>query len=250
MELMNINQEGLEEYINSKWPNLTKNDLYQALALCKAYNLNPALNQVYIIKYGTQPATIVVNYQVILAKAQQNPNYYRFDISYWKDGKELPCPNLSLNDCAGINVLVRIYDKENRMLGNTKWNIQENALANKGTFKQTMFNSWVEKCALVNAFRRTFPNEVQGLYIKEEFDVDNSTGEVTQASKPIRKAPRLSQVFKDANKKLEEQVKEPTKRLEIVESFIKDNAMTMKDFQEGKFDLNDLDAYIKIKQGE
>ena len=43
--------------------------------LCKVRKLNPFLKEAYLVKYGTQPAQIVVGKDVFLKRADKNPNY-------------------------------------------------------------------------------------------------------------------------------------------------------------------------------
>ena len=43
--------------------------------LCKVYKVNPFLKEAYIIKYGDQPATIVLDYKVLQQIAETNKNY-------------------------------------------------------------------------------------------------------------------------------------------------------------------------------
>lgn len=44
-------------------------------ALCKARKLNPFLKEAYCIKYGNQPAQIVVGKDAVLKRAILNPHY-------------------------------------------------------------------------------------------------------------------------------------------------------------------------------
>lgn len=43
--------------------------------LCKAHQVNPFLKEAYIIKYGSDPATMVMDYKVLQMSAESNPSY-------------------------------------------------------------------------------------------------------------------------------------------------------------------------------
>lgn len=43
--------------------------------LCKVYKANPYIKEAYLVKYGNQPATIVLDYKVLQQRAESNPNF-------------------------------------------------------------------------------------------------------------------------------------------------------------------------------
>lgn len=150
--------------------------------LCKARKLNPFLKEAYCIKYGTQPATIVVGKDVYLQRADSFPDY---------DGKTsgviVRQTNGSLLEREGCFVLTdreelvgawcRVYRK-----GRTHPEYMSVSFAEAAQRKRdgSLNSNWVkqpatmcEKVAVVRALRAAFPQEFSQMYIEGEMP-DNS----------------------------------------------------------------------------
>ena len=54
-------------------------ELAYFIATCKERNLNPFTKEVYFIKYGTNPAQVVVSKDAFMKRAEQNPNFDGFE---------------------------------------------------------------------------------------------------------------------------------------------------------------------------
>ena len=54
-------------------PGATDQEVLYFIELCKAQKLNPFVRDAYLVKYGTQPAQIIVGKDVFLKKAGENP---------------------------------------------------------------------------------------------------------------------------------------------------------------------------------
>ena len=54
---------------------ITNGEINMFLSLCKFQKLNPFLKEVYLIKYGSSPATMVVGKEVLLKRAMRSPKY-------------------------------------------------------------------------------------------------------------------------------------------------------------------------------
>ena len=67
------------KFITGNNANITLAEFKFFSELCRARKLNPFLKEAYCIKYGTQPATIVVSKDVYVERADAHPDY---------DGKE------------------------------------------------------------------------------------------------------------------------------------------------------------------
>ena len=55
-------------------------------------------------------------------------------------GKKLEAPSITQN-MKGVVIRVNIYDKENNLISNNDFNLDENALANYSTFKKDRYQS-------------------------------------------------------------------------------------------------------------
>lgn len=143
---------------------LSQSDTVQFMLLCKKYKLDPFNNDVYFVAYGGK-YQMITSYQVILAIGQSQPNYGGFENKYYVNGEEVAVIT-GLED----NLIIKtfIYDKQRNIIGQTLANINDYRSKNKGTFKVDNPVSFAEKVALTNAFRRSFAQKLNGLYIKEE----------------------------------------------------------------------------------
>ena len=56
-------------------PNATDSELALCVELCNRQHLNPFTKEVYLVKYGSAPASIITSYQVFNRRANKQPNY-------------------------------------------------------------------------------------------------------------------------------------------------------------------------------
>ena len=54
---------------------ITDSEFNNFFQLCKANKVNPFLKEAYIVKYGSDPATIVIDYKVLQMSAEVNPAF-------------------------------------------------------------------------------------------------------------------------------------------------------------------------------
>lgn len=136
---------------------VTEGELMNFLALCKYQKLNPFLREVYLIKYGKSPATMVTGKETFLKRAAKNPAYDGHETGISQDGK---------------TAWAKIYVK-----GRSRPTIVEvdyNEYVGKKS-DGTINHIWREKprtmlkkVALVQALREAFPEDFAGLYSVEE----------------------------------------------------------------------------------
>ena len=54
---------------------ITESEITLFISLCKYSQLNPFLNEAYLVKYGTEPATMVVAREAFMKRADSSENY-------------------------------------------------------------------------------------------------------------------------------------------------------------------------------
>lgn len=170
-------------------------------SLCKARGLNPFLKEAYCIKYGKNPAQIVVGKDAVLKRAIKNPNY---------DGMEsgVIVQNKETSEIIERKGTFYLRDSENLVGGWAKvyrkdWqhptycSVGFDEVAQKKSDGSLNANwsgkgaTMVEKVAKVRALRETFVEELGGMYEAEEMGVDlpNETApqkqEIIQQDEPI-----------------------------------------------------------------
>lgn len=148
--------------------------------LCKARKLNPFLKEAYCIKYGSQPAQIVVGKDAILKRAILNSNYDGMEsgvIVVNNSGEVVERKGtFKLPDEQLVGGWAKVYRKD--WQHPTYCSVSFDEVAQKKS-DGTLNSNWsskgatmVEKVAKVRALRETFIEQLGGMYEAEEMDVD------------------------------------------------------------------------------
>lgn len=191
----------VQNYIVGTDAQITMPEFKFFTSLCKARGLNPFLKEAYCIKYGKNPAQIVVGKDAVLKRAIKNTNY---------DGMEsgVIVQNKETSEIIERKGTFYLRDSENLVGGWAKvyrkdWqhptycSIRFDEVAQKKSDGSLNANwsgkgaTMVEKVAKVRALRETFVEELGGMYEAEEMGVDlpNETvpqkQEIIQQDEPI-----------------------------------------------------------------
>lgn len=162
-------------------PNIEDKELALVLGLCKAQRLNPFNKDVYIIKYGNSPASIVTSKEVFTKRANANKDYEGFEagVTYINASGEVRTREGSAVYKAANETLVggwcRVYVKGRRPFYD-EVTLEEYSTGKSGWAK--MPATMIRKVALVHCLREAFPDDFQGLYAAEEM---GNAGERAQA---------------------------------------------------------------------
>lgn len=182
-ENVKLSPATVKQYLVSGGGAVTDQEVVMFMSLCRYQHLNPFLKEAYLVKYGSQPATMVTGKDVFLKRANRNPKFKGMkagiivqdkesgewteregtfylpseDVvggfaSVFVEGREPYCATVSFGEYAGR--------KSNGEL-NSQW----------ATKPATM----IRKVALVQALREAFPEDFAQLYAAEEVgtpDVD------------------------------------------------------------------------------
>lgn len=172
----------VRQYLVNGQGNVTDQEVMMFLRLCQYQRLNPFLREAYLIKFGTQPATIVTGKEVFTKRAAKTP-----DCAGWEAGVVVIDSSGAYVDRPGALLMpgdtlvggwAKVYRKD--------WSVPlHNAVAldeyirttNDGKPQRswaTMPATMIRKVALVQALREAFPESFQGLYSPEEMPVDAS----------------------------------------------------------------------------
>ena len=189
----------VQNYIVGTDAQITMPEFKFFTSLCKARGLNPFLKEAYCIKYGNNPAQIVVGKDAVLKRAIKNPNY---------DGMEsgVIIQNKETSEIIERKGTFYLRDSENIVGGWAKvyrkdWqhptycSVAFDEVAQKKSGGELNSNwsgkgaTMVEKVAKVRALRETFVEELGGMYAAEEMGVDLSSEtqkqEIIQQDEPI-----------------------------------------------------------------
>lgn len=149
--------------------------------LCKARGLNPFLKEAYCIKYGNQPAQIVVGKDAIIKRAVLNPEFDGIEsgVIVIKDDnitERKGCfvaPNENL-----VGGWAKVYRKNWTHPTYCSVGLEEVASRKKDGSLNSMWASkpatMVEKVAKVRVLRETFIENLGGLYDADEVEQNNA----------------------------------------------------------------------------
>lgn len=199
-ETITLTPSIVQNYIVGTDAKITLPEFKFFTSLCKARGLNPFLKEAYCIKYGKNPAQIVVGKDAVLKRAIKNPNYDGMESGVIVQVKETG----EITERKGTFYL---RDIENLVGGWAKvfrkdWqhptycSVSFDEVAQKKSDGSLNANwsgkgaTMVEKVAKVRALRETFVEELGGMYEAEEMGVDlpNDTApqkEIIQQDEPI-----------------------------------------------------------------
>lgn len=159
-------------------PNATDKEIAMFLALCQVQRLNPFIKDVYLIKYGNSPATMVTGKEVFTKRANANPDYEGFEAGVtFIDGNGVvqKREGSAVYKAAGEQLVggwCRVFVKGRKPFYDEV--TLEEYSTGKGNWAR-MAATMVRKVALVHCLREAFPNDFQGLYSQEEM---NEAGEL------------------------------------------------------------------------
>lgn len=162
-------------------PSATDSEIYFFLELCKAQNLNPFLREAYLIKYGTDPATIVTGKETFLKRAETIENYRGFKAGVivlsdktvaYREGSFIVPGEKILGGWAEVyrcdrDAPIRIEVGFDEYAGRKKDGTLNRIWSDKPA-------TMIRKVALVQALRETFPKEFGGMYSPEEINTINA----------------------------------------------------------------------------
>jgi phage recombination protein Bet len=147
-------------------------DITLFISICKYNQLNPFLNEAYLVKYGASSAQMVVSKEAFLKRADVCENYEGFQAGIIvirnNEAVELEgCFHLPGDKLAGG--WAKVYRSDKRFPVVARVRMEE---YNK---KQSTWNekpaTMIAKVAKVQALREAFPAQLGAMYTQEETDI-------------------------------------------------------------------------------
>lgn len=155
---------------------VTDAEVLQFMALCKAHKLNPFIREAYLIKYGSNPATMVVGKDVFTKRAAKNPNFAGFEagVTVLNKNGELERRDGSLvlagEGLVGGWCSVHIHGNDVAQFDEVSFDEYAGRKKDGSLNGQwaKMPATMIRKVAIVHALREAFPTDFQGLYDSAE----------------------------------------------------------------------------------
>lgn len=181
-QMVKISPNIIKQYLVNGNGAVSDQEVVMFLNLCKFQRLNPFLREAYLIKYGSQPATIVTSKEAMTKRAMRNPNYAGQQagvVVVKEDGTlenrigTIVLPNETLVG-GWAKVFIKGYEQPEEITVSFNEYCQMKdgkPMSNWATKPATM----IRKVALVQALREAFPEDLGGLYSSDEMGVDDAT---------------------------------------------------------------------------
>jgi phage recombination protein Bet len=168
-----ISELTLEDIKNYICPTATDQEAFMFLKLCQARNLNPFLNEAYLIKYGDK-ATMTVGKEAFMRRAEAHPQFdgYEAGIIIQHEDKTLERREgtFILKGEVLVGGWARIYRKDRKQPF-----VSEVALHEYNTGKSLWLTkpaTMIRKVSIVQGKREAFPSEFSGMYDQAEMGCD------------------------------------------------------------------------------
>ena len=185
-------------------------ELAMFMNLCKYSQLNPWVKEAYCIKYGSEPATMVVGKEAFQKRAEANPNYdgseagivvldKSEEVVYRKGTMKLPGDEL-------IGGYAEVWRKDRTHSTRIEVSFDEYAGRKKDGSLNGQWSkkpaTMIRKVALVQALRETFPSAFGGMYAAEEQGAEEP--ETYVMTPPIEEVAAVQTHAQAENEKVEQ----------------------------------------------
>ena len=213
-DLQKLDGETLRNFVDPKHQ-ASPQELQTLLAIVKNRNLNPFTKEVYFIKYGNNPAQIVVSKDAFMKRAEQNPNYDGFEsgVIYEDENGELKTKKgvILPRKATLIGGWCEVYRKDRsrpvyREVELSAYNTNKN-------WWQKAPGQMIEKVAIVAAVRDTFSEDVGGLYTSDEMEQAAPIDVTPRETQEDVKARKMAQI-EEYKQEQAQPVQEPTDEVE------------------------------------
>jgi phage recombination protein Bet len=167
-----LSPEIVRKYLTNGNAAVTDQEVVMFINLCKFHKLNPFLKEAYLIKFGTQPASIIISKEVFFKRAEANPMYDGTEAGIIvKRGAEYHFLEGAFMEDTDVLAggWARVYRKDRKYSTYSSVRLSE---YDKGQSiwkekKATM----ISKVAKVQALREAFPVELGAMYTDDEMGV-------------------------------------------------------------------------------
>lgn len=194
-ENIKLSYQIIRDYLTKGNGAVTDQDLMQFMSVCKFNKLNPFLNEAYLIKFGTQPAQMIVSKEALMKRAEANENYAGLEaglILMRKDEILEVEGNFYLKTDEILGAWAKVYRKDRLKPFVAKVTIEEydKKQSNWNDKKATM----IAKVAKVQALREAFPVQIGALYTSEEQEITEGKNreiidaEIIEQKEPVTEA--------------------------------------------------------------
>lgn len=194
-DLQQLDGETLRNFVDPKHQ-ASPQELQTLLAIVKNRNLNPFTKEVYFIKYGNNPAQIVVSKDAFMKRAEQNQNYDGFEsgVIYEDEKGELKTKKgvILPRKATLIGGWCEVYRKDRSRPAYRE--VELSAYNTHKNWWQKAPGQMIEKVAIVAAVRDAFSENVGGLYTADEMEQAAPIDVTPRETQEDVKARKMAQI--------------------------------------------------------
>lgn len=168
----------VRQYLTNGNGSITDQEVVYFLNICKHQKLNPLAKDAYLVKYGSQPAAIIVGKDALLKRAMHNPQYagHQAGVIVLTDSGELEYRTgaLTLDGETLVGGWAKTFIKGYDVPIESTVSLREYIGTKSDGRPNSMWagkpGTMIRKVALVTSLREAFPDELAQLYTSEEID--------------------------------------------------------------------------------
>lgn len=177
---VSLNLETVCKYLVRGDGRVTEEEVLWFIGLCSLQNLNPFLNEIYLIKMGNYPATPIVAKEAYMKRAEASPAFDGMEsgLIVLRDGNVVETKGafyLSKDEIVGAWASVYRKDRARPFTiavsfdeyKKTRWDNTKKCHVLTSFWKEKP-GTMIRKVAVVQALREAFPNTLGALYTAEE----------------------------------------------------------------------------------
>ena len=199
-EQINLTPDMVKKYlVSGDASSVTDQEIVMFMMMCKGNHLNPWNKEAYCIKYGTQPATMVVGKEAYMKRANAHPQYDGMDdgiVVLLKETGEMIYRKgaITVEGEQLIGGWAEVYRKDRSR--STRVEVPFSEYAGR-KIDGSLNGQWsskpatmIRKVAQVQALREAFPDTLGGLYTADEQGVDEPTDMIFEQPAEVEVQPK------------------------------------------------------------
>ena len=176
----------VRDFLTKGTGSVSDQDLTQFISICKYNQLNPFLNEAYLVKFGSAPAQMIVSKEALMKRADACPNYDGIQggviVMRGEDVVELEgCFKLKSDTLVGGWAKVYRSDKKYPIVSRVSLDEYDKKQSTWNDKKSTM----ISKVAKVQALREAFPAQLGAMYTADERQIEDADYIDIHANKEI-----------------------------------------------------------------
>lgn len=177
-DAIQISQQDVYQFICDK---ATPQEVVFFMELCRSQKLNPFKREAFLVKYGSNPASMITAEVVFERRANAHPSYKGMEhgVVYLDRNGEVRKREGTATYKAAGEVLIGGWARVHRSDRSDSYaEVSLDEYNKNQSVWKTMPGTMIDKCARAVALRLAFPSDFQGMYISEEMEAAPDVTEV------------------------------------------------------------------------